>query len=119
MGRLKGSGLHSTAHVGIITVQAGNRTVLEGHWTSVLDPGPRHSRRPALPPVTARSPLAFEYQGTRELVADDFRDAGGQLELGSRVEHRQEPLRYHVVQLRFQLSQMLGRDGGRDDGEMV
>ena len=41
VGCLRGSGPHSTAHAGVITVQAGNKSVPEGHRTAV--PGSRHS----------------------------------------------------------------------------
>ena len=54
-----------------------------------------------------------------ERLALDPRDARGHQKLRRRIEHRQEALGDHVVELRFQLVQVLGRERGRDDGEVV
>jgi hypothetical protein len=54
-----------------------------------------------------------------ELVARHFGVAGGDLELGGREEHRHEAARDQVVQLLFRLGQVLRRDAGRDDREVV
>lgn len=52
-------------------------------------------------------------------MAGHFRVAGGDLELGRREEHGHEAARDQVVQLLFRLGQVLRRDRGRDDREVI
>ena len=54
-----------------------------------------------------------------EVVALDDGDAGGDHELGRRIEHRDEALDDHVVELGLDLGQALGRLQRGDDGEVV
>ena len=54
-----------------------------------------------------------------EVVAFDLGDAGGDHELGRRVEHRDEALDHQVVKLGLDLGQAPGRLQRGDDGEVV
>ena len=54
-----------------------------------------------------------------ERLAFDPRDARGHQEFRRRIEHRQEALRHQVVELRLRLAQVLGRERGRDDREVI
>ena len=54
-----------------------------------------------------------------ERLALDARDARGLQKLRRRVEHRQEALGDHVVELGLRFVQVLGRLGGGDDGKVV
>ncbi len=66
-------------------------------------------------PAGIHQHLAFGLEG----LAGDARDPRSDLVLGRRIERREKALHHEIVELGLELVQMLRRDEGRNDGEVI